>query len=187
MVTEPSWRDTAFNLKGMPQNPRILQRQELDAVPGKVLGDADIVLFERDHPSVATAIEVKRIKAGASAFLSGRPTRLGKYEKAVQQANRLADVGFAQVYLFVFVVVDSRQRSDGRQAYEGLTPELRCAVRECISTKNLAPDVGLVVHEFLQCVDHPPRSTGGYTCHLERLARTTPQASAVTEWIARLR
>jgi hypothetical protein len=46
-----------------------------------------------------------------------------EYDKAVSQANRLAEMGFAQVYLFVIVVVDSRENNQGRYTYEGSTPD----------------------------------------------------------------
>jgi hypothetical protein len=69
--------------------------------------DVDLLLVEPNAPEAAVAIEIKRIRVHARTFAGGIPNKLQEYEKAVQQANRLARVGFAQVYLYVFVVVDS--------------------------------------------------------------------------------
>jgi hypothetical protein len=186
LVADPHWRSSVFNIMGMPDAPRILQLVDLRDAPGAFAGDADIILVAPDQPSVATAIEVKRIKAGASAFASGRPNKLREYEKAVKQVNRLGEVGFAQVYLYVIVVVDSRVNNDGRYTYDGLTSELRAAIDARVSLAHLESSVGLVVHEFVQPMDHPPLELGTYGGSLKRLATPRPQAAKVTEWLGRL-
>jgi len=186
LVADPHWRSSVFGILGMPEAPRIFQKVNLRKGPGSLVGDVDILLVAPDQPNVATAIEVKRIKVGASAFTSGRPNKLHEYEKAVDQANRLAEVGFAQVYLHVIVVVDSRVKNDGRYTYEGLTPELRAAISARVSLQHLAAHVGLVVHEFVQPMDHPPLAFGTYGGSLKRLATLRPQPASVTVWIAKL-
>ena len=186
LVADPYWRSSMFNIVGMPEAPRLLQRTELAGAPGGLLGDADVILVSPDRPDAATAVEVKRIKVGASAFESGQPNKLQEYEKGVAQANRLATVGFAQVYLYVLVVVDSRVRNDGRYTYDGLTPDLRGAIESHISLQNLDACVGLVTHEFVQPMDHPPLQLGSYGGHLRRLAKARSQSADLTAWIARL-
>jgi hypothetical protein len=186
LVADPHWREAIFGIRGMPNVPRVLQMVDLASAPGGFAGDADIVLVAPDQPSVATAIEVKRIKVAASAFDSGIPNKLQEYDKAVAQANRLAKVGFAQVYLYVMVVVDSRRRNDGRYTYDGLTPELDGAIQARISLEHLEPSVGLVLHEFVQPMDHPPLTLGTYGGDLLRIATARVQPAALTEWIAKL-
>ncbi len=185
LVDDPHWRGSLFNIKGMPDRPRLLQRLPLSEAPGSFRGDADVVLFAADQQEVATAIEVKRIKIGASTFASGEPNKLQEYTKAVAQANRLAKVGFAQVYLYVLVVADSRRNNNGEYTYAGLTPELDARVRAAISLNDLEARVGLVVHEFVQPMDHPPLALGTYRGHLHRLATPVPQALGLAEWIRR--
>ena len=170
----------------MPDNPRVLQKLSLQDAPGDFAGDADIVLCEPDHPSVATAIEVKRIKVSGAAFKTGRPNKLHEYDKAVKQANRLARVGFAQVYLYVIVVVDSRENNEGRYTYNGLTAELRAKIEAIFSLEQLESRIGLVRHEFVQSMDHPPLELGTYSGRLIRPAQEVPQSAAVTAWIAGL-
>lgn len=186
LVATPHWRTSLLSFKGMPDNPRVLQTVSLREFPGGFAGDVDIALCAADHPSVATAIEVKRIKIGASSFATGRPNKLQEYDKAVTQANRLAEVGFAQVYLFVIVVVDSRTHNEGRYTYDGATPELRGVVRAVVSPENLTRRVGLVVHELVQSMDHPPLTQESHGGSLLQAPTLVPQVSGVTEAMARL-
>ena len=186
LLADPYTRDFLFGIKGMPDAARVLQRTDLRNAPGRFAGDADLILVAPDHPEAAVAFEVKRVKVGASAFESGQPNKLREYDKAVGQANRLADVGFSQVYLYVIVVVDSRIRNDGRYTYDGLTPELDGVIRGVLSLEHLLPRVGLVIHEFVQPMDHPPLVLGTYGGHLERAATPVPQGADLTEWIAQL-
>ena len=170
----------------MPDDPVVLQKVPLQDAPGDFVGDVDVLLCAPDRPSVATAIEVKRVKIGASAFRSGQPNKLREYRKAVRQANLLVKVGFAQVYLYVIVVVDSRENNDGRYTYDGPTPELHAAVESTISLEKLEPRVGLVRYEFVQSMDHPPLTLGTSGGSLARLAQAAPQRTDVTTWVAGL-
>jgi hypothetical protein len=183
LIDDPHWRSDILGLQGMPDRPQILRGALLSGAPGSFEGDADLILFESGKPEIATAIEVKRIKIQASTFESGKPNKLREYPKAVEQANRLVAVGFAQVYLYIFVVVDSRTNNNGECTYDGLTPDLSAKVQACISLENLEPQIGLVVHEFVQPMDHPPLTTGTYGGHLHRLATCVPQAPGIAAWI----
>jgi len=186
LLADPYTHEFLFGIKGMPEAARVFQRTDLRNAPGGLLGDADMILVAPDHPEAAVAFEVKRIKVGPSAFASGQPNKLHEYEKAVGQANRLADVGFSQVYLYVIVVVDSRIKNDGRYTYDGLTPELDGIIRGALSLEHLQPRVGMVVHEFVQPMDHPPLVLGTYGGHLERPATQVPQRTDLTEWLGKL-
>jgi len=183
LVADPRWHQWLFGLPGMTERPRVLQMIDLRHAPGGFTGDVDILLVAPDQPTVATAIEVKRIKVSAAAFNSGRPNKLQEYDKGVEQANRLAEVGFAQVYLYVIVVVDSRVRNEGRYTYDSLTPELTSAIQARISMERLAPSVGLVVHEFAQPMDHPPLTLALYGGNLKRPATVRVQPADLTNWI----
>ena len=186
LIDDPHWRGKLFhNIMGMPSRPRILQRLPLAEAPGSFRGDADVVLFAPGAHEAVTAVEMKRIKIGATSFASGEPNKLQEYAKAVQQANLLAKVGFAQVYLYVLVVVDSRKNNNGEFTYAGPTPELEARVRSVISLKDLEPRVGLIVHDFVQPMDHPPLELGTYGGQLHRLATPVPQALGIAEWIRR--
>ena len=135
---------------------------------------------------MTTAIEVKRIKVGASAFRSGQPNKLHEFEKGVRQANLLAAVGFSQVYLYVIVVIDSREQNASRITYDGPTPELRHTIRSAISIAGLESRIGLEHHEFVQPMDSAPLGLGTYFGHLDRIAQTAQQPTALTEWVAQV-
>jgi hypothetical protein len=94
-----------LRLYGIPDDVHAFQQVDLKNVPGDFKGDIDLLLCAPSRPDAATAIQVKRVKVGAKALLSGKVNKLKKCREGVWQANDLARIGFAQVYLFVFVVI----------------------------------------------------------------------------------
>lgn len=82
-----------------------------------VKGDVDILLARLDRPDRSIAIEVKRIKVGRRAFETGKINRATAIQEGVEQANRLARVGFHHVYLYAIVLVDSREHNRGEWTY----------------------------------------------------------------------
>jgi hypothetical protein len=186
LVENPLSRADLLGMRGMPTAPLIFQALDLRGAPSSVRTDVDLLFVEANAPETAVAIEVKRIKVHAPTFASGTPNKLREYEKAVEQANLLARVGFAQVYLYVFVVVDSRHHNAGRVTYAGLTSELRARIDAVISLEGLEPRIGLVVHELVQPMDHPPLTVGAGGMELRRLATAAQQPEALTRWLAQL-
>jgi hypothetical protein len=126
------------------------------------------------------------VKVGASAFLSGRPNKLHEFDEGVRQANLLAQVGFSQVYLFVLVVVDSREQNAGGISYDGLTADLQRTIESTISTRELVQRVGLMHYEFVQPMDNAPLGIGTYSAHLQRIAETAVQSPELTQWVAQV-
>ncbi len=186
LLAHPYWRDAVLSTHGIPDNPLDFQRVSLNDAPGGLQGDVDILVCAKDQPHLATAIEVKRVKVGAAAFRSGQPNKLQEYEKGVRQANLLSRVGFSQVYLFVLVVVDSREHNAGRTTYDGPTPELRAVIDNAIGPRDLDRRVGLIHHEFVQPMDYAPLGVGAGGKHLVRLAECAEQPAALTNWVAQL-
>jgi len=185
LLSDRHWRSRLLGIRGIPDNVLVIQRVLLAGVPGGFEGDVDILLCAKNQPNLATAIEVKRVKVGPSAFLRGRPNKLHEFDKGVRQANLLAQVGFSQVYLFVLVVVDSREQNTGI-SYDGPTSDLQGIIRKTISTKDLVQRVGLMYYELVQPMDHAPLSVGTYGGHLERIAETTEQPHPLTQWVAQV-
>ena len=187
LVGDLHWRDFVLSIKGMPERPRIMQQVPLAAAPGTAGGDIDVLLVSPGWPSEATAIEVKRIRFGAAAFRTGgQPNKLHEYRKGVSQANRLHCLGFHQVYLYVLVVVDSREKNQGRVSYEGLSSEQESVVEATVSLADLHPTVGLVVCTFVQAMDHPPLTIGASGEDLKRLATPCTQPRGLTDWLVRV-
>jgi hypothetical protein len=186
LVENPLTRADLLGVRGMPTAPLIYQALDLRGAPGSVETDADLLFVETNAPEVAVAVEAKRIKVHETTFQSGKPNKLQEYGKAVEQANLLARVGFAQVYLYVFIVVDSRHHNAGRITYAGLTGKLRGRIDAVISLERLVPRVGLVVHELIQPMDHAPLTVGAGGIELRRLATATQQSAALTRWLAQL-
>ena len=126
---------------------------------------------------------MKRFKIKASAFFDQKPNKLHEFEKGVQQANRLANLGFSQVYLFVLVVVDSREHNGGKTSFAGPTMALKSVIERKIRPGNLLDRVGLAHYEFVQPMDHKPLTTGTSGCDLIRLAKQAVQPPELTEWV----
>lgn len=184
LVADPHYLGSyLLGMVGMPTKPLPFLSVDLRRTPLAVETDVDLLFVDRHAPWSAVAIEAKRIKVQASTFSSGTPNKLHEYEKAVEQANQLSRVGFAQVYLYVFVVVDSRQRNAGRVAYDGLTSELRGRIDAVVSLEKLDPRVGLVELELVQPMDHPPLSVGAGGTSLRRLATPAEQPAELTRWL----
>jgi hypothetical protein len=80
-----------------------------------------------DQPELSTAIQVKRFEAivrmdeeGFDEVKGSCPERFRKLmAKGIRQANATKRVGFAQVYLWIFVVIDTRKRNSGWYTYDG--------------------------------------------------------------------
>ena len=112
-----------------------------------------------------------------------------EYEKGVRQVNRLADIGFALVWLLVFVLVDSRKQNAeaiaaGKTIYEGLSPELYGLVNSSLSTSGLDPRVGVMHVEYVQSMDDIPLfGVGTSGVHLVRMGRIAVQSAALSEWV----
>lgn len=185
LLSDPLWRFDMFGLqrnrKGMLHKTRVL----LKTAPGGFDGDADVLLCSPGSPHEVVAFEVKRIKFGMSALRpGGRPNKLRELDKAIQQANRLAQVGFWQVYLYAIAVVDAREQNAGKNTYKGLSSELKSLVVSLVTPKGLDARVGLCDLEFTQPMDYAPFTVGTHGLHLHRLATSAPQTEALTKWVS---
>ena len=183
---DPHWRERLINIRGIPDGVEHHLEIRLNGLPGNPEGDIDILLCRRHHPEDATAIQVKRIKVNHDSFATGQPTKLGDFQKGVRQANLLSKMGFAQIYLYVFIVVDSRSQNNGEYSYEGLSAELRSTIDNVISPSSLEDGVGLIKFDFTQPMDFVPLGVGAYGGSLIRLAVRTEQPKEVTEWVAQV-
>jgi hypothetical protein len=179
--------DSITNIAGLPEDPIVHLELPLDGAPGSAKGDIDILLYPRYWPSSAAAIQAKRIKVKGDAFRpGGSPNGLQGYRQGARQANILAEMGFSLVYLYLFVLVDSREHNEGRITFAGLTSELDAIIANAMSLNHLDQRVGLVVHEFTQPMDFTPLTEGAGGTRLIRLARPTSQPPALTAWLATL-
>jgi hypothetical protein len=185
LMAEPHWRGRVIGLHGIPSDVEVYLAVPLRGLPEEPKGDIDILLVPPGRPDFSTVVQVKRVKVGETAFYTGIPSKLKELENVRRQANQLAEIGFAQVYCFVFVVVDSRHNNKGRFTYEGPTPALRKRIDDAVSTAGLAPRVGLVHFEFVQPFDAEPLGPGTYGGNLKRLATAISQPSEVTAWVQR--
>lgn len=183
LMSDPHWRSRIINIHGIPDNVDYYLEIPLDGLPSQPQGDIDVLLVPPDCPEFSTAIQIKRIKVTNDSFATGQPNKLGQFVKGVQQANILALLGFAQVYLYVFVVVDSRMQNIGKYSYEGLTPWLRSKIDDSISLSGLEKRVGLIKFDFTQPMDYVPLSIGAYGGSLIRSAKPSLQPNDVTDWI----
>lgn len=184
LLEDSHWRQRLVGLYGIPGDARHYPEVQLDSLG--MQGDIDILLVAPGHPEFATAIQVKRVKVTNATFVSGKPNKLGELEKLKRQTNLLVDLGFAQVFCFVVVVVDSRIQNGGTYRFDGLTPELRKTIEDSLSTEGLDKRVGLVHYEIVQPMDDIPLSTGTFFAKALRMPEVAPQPRPITTWVAQV-
>jgi len=189
LLEAPYFRDAFFNIAGMP-SPAKLQTLECvsltDIPPGEHRGDIDVLAIECGRPAAAIAIQAKVVRAQERAFdTDGNPNGLRGLAEGVRQANLLATVGFAQVYLYVLVLVDSRRHNadEGRGPYGGLTPRLHARIYGDLSPPGLAQGVGFVTLELVQSSDELSLvGLGDLRCR-DSLATARRQPDTLTRWV----
>jgi len=184
-------REAVLNVKGIEERgSRILREQDLRGFRRKLSGDVDVMVVPSSGAAGTTAIEVKRfpVKLAENGEAHPRANYFEElFEKGVDQANARASLGFAQVYLWIFVAVDSRAANGGRFTYDGMSSLVRARIDNAISLRRLQPGVGLMEFEWVQAIDRPPLSFGSSGSDLHRLAKSTgTQPAALTAWIERL-
>ena len=184
LLADVSWPSRIVRQRGIPDDAIAFQGVPLAGLSTGVEGDIDILLCSPNRPDLATAIEVKRVKVGPNALRSGEPNRLRELNGGVRQANLHAKIGFSQVYLYVFVVVDSRSETLKQDAWAGSSPGLRERISNAVSVTGLHDRVGLFHHQFIQWEDYAPLGVGGYFGHLIRPAQPETQPPELTQWVA---
>jgi len=185
LLADPVWRSRIIGQKGIRRDVLAFTRVPLTGVPGDCKGDVDVLLCPPNRPHAAVAIEVKRIKIGIRALRDGRPNKLGELEEGIRQSNLLATIGFSQVYFYLFVAVDSREKTlAAPNSWAGPSQELRQLLHDKISVAGLHLRVGMFKHQFVQPLDDRPLGTGSYTGDLVRLSRIVLQPPELTRWVA---
>jgi hypothetical protein len=135
ILSHPLDHDAVFNIKGIESGrAHIVQQLPLGSVSPKLAGrgDIDIAVIPTDAPDQATAIQVKRFpfRLGVHDTRAGHWKRMAAlFAEGVLQANDNAQQGFAQVYLWIFVTIDARERNGGRWTFDGPDPEFLRAPR----------------------------------------------------------
>ena len=150
---------------------------------GRSRGDVDILAMPPKRPDAAVAAEVKCVRVPASSFKTLEPNGLKNWQKGIQQANRLEELGFHQVYIYLFMVIDSREHNGGEWTYSGATPELLERVRSSLDLGKLHPRVGMVENQFVQPVDRPPLELGTAASNIVRMAGAVSQPDGLTAWV----
>ena len=195
VLNDVGYRDTLFNIRGMSAHgTRTLEQVQLCDFRKDLVGDIDILVIPMDNPEQTTAIQVKRFKAivsmneeGLDNSVTGHPSRMQEFfEKGVQQANDTKLVGFSQVYLWIFVAIDTRARNSGWYTYDGPDPNLNSRIHQAISPAGLGSTIGLMKFEWVQAMDRPPFELSSYGGSLIKLAESTTQPPELTEWLRNL-
>jgi hypothetical protein len=183
LLDNTHWRGRILRIHGIPDGVKYFPEVELDGLNAE--GDVDILAVDPATPELATAVQVKRLRVSERSFAKdGKPNKLNAVSKLNRQASLLVELGFWQVFAFVFVVVDSRVRNAGRYAFEGLTPELRSKIDQGITTEELDARAGCIVYEFTQPMEDHPLGTGTFGGRIVRMPTCSSQRSAVTSWVA---
>lgn len=183
LLDNDHWRGRILRIHGIPDGVQYFPEVDLDGLNAK--GDVDILAVDPGAPHLATAVQVKRVRVSERSFATdGKPNKLNEVAKLKRQASLLVELGFWQVFAFVFVVVDSRVRNTGRYAFDGMTPQLRAKVDQGINTDGLHAHAGFIVYEFTQPMDDHPLSTGTFGGRIVRMPTCSVQHASVTSWVA---
>jgi hypothetical protein len=191
LLTDPYWPSRIVNFAGMPENCENFGCVSLKDVPlngaKRAESDIDILSCPKLRPDLATAIQVKRIKVDANALNTGQPNKINDLKKGIKQSNLLADLGFHQVYFYVFIVVDSRERNVDKFAFEGSTMKIKSLLEREIgmAATALRSTAGLFTFEFTQSMDDVPLTTGAFGAHLKRRAQQRAQSDELSAWVSK--
>jgi len=155
-----------FGLKDLPiENAALLAQVDRRHYRAGLKGDFDILVVPRETPELATAIQVKRLGVtvgGAdqpsSETIGGRSQRL--FDAGVLQTRADECLGFSQVYLWMFILVDSREQNEGRYTYDGASVEVMSRATGPILPSRLPDCVGLMTFEWAQPMDRAALELG---------------------------
>jgi hypothetical protein len=192
VMSDPHYRSTLLRIKGLLEGDTkaaVREGVQLREYKPELVGDIDILVIPYATPEEATAIQVKRFEVQIDVDGDDlQLTRTAKlFRHGVRQANYAARViGFHQVYLWVFVVVDSRKQNDGRYTYDGPDGDLSSRIDRAISPVDLDPRVGLIKWDWVQPIDRAPLEFGTHGGSLSRLAQGAAQPAELTEWLKTL-
>lgn len=187
LLRDSYWFSTVFCFAGMPRDSHDYSCVDLKGIPPfGATGDIDVLRFPVGQPELATAIQAKRIKVSAKSLRTGQPNKLSDLSEGIRQTNHLSDLGFHQVYLYLLIEVDSRERNAGKFSFDGSTMEVKSLIQRHVSTvaAKLRPIVGLCEWEFTQSMDAGPLGAGGFRGHLVRLAQQKKQSDELTRWVS---
>lgn len=206
-------RDRVLNVKDInARGAHVAEQVDFALFDPRFKGDVDVLVIPEEHPEHATAIQVKRLAVdidmgedghdkyytrSLSDPLSTKHFDLSLEElhrrfsklvtRGAEQANLTKRLGFAQVYLWTFVLIDSRKRNNGLYTYDGADANLSSVIRQVRSTFPLDPNVGLLQFEWTQPIDRAPFQLGTSGGSLDRAATRTPQSEQLTERLKALR
>ena len=191
-LADPHYRNTLLNVKGLFADDALIRTEVgLYLFRKKLPGDVDILIVPNGQPEQSTAIQVKRfkleVKSDDADFGPHLKYMKELFDKGVQQANDNADLGFSQVYLWIFILIDTRERNAGKYTYDGPDSRLNSIIRQAISTAPLRPRVGLMEFEWVQPMDRPAFTLGTHGSSLARLAESVKQPDDLTRWFSTLK
>jgi hypothetical protein len=182
LLADDHWRNRILRLHGIPDGVHYFPEVELKGLNAH--GDIDILAVDPTTPHLATAVQVKRVRVSEKSFVEdGKPNKLREISKLNRQASLLVQLGFWQVFAFVFIVVDSRIRNAGQYRFDGLTTALRAIVDQGITTAGLDARAGCIVYEITQPMEDHPLGTGTFFGRIVRMRTCSPQNSNVTSWV----
>jgi len=164
---------------------RLCVRPDSLGLEPSAFGDADAVLIERGRPECASAVEFKRVKVSQASLVTDEVNKLGELRKGVRQANSLHTAGFANVWLTVIVVADTRP-ADSISSFRFTPYQLVQRVIDAIPLTQLDPGVGVTVCEITQVSDRPANWRGGSGGQILQMAKEQNQSLQFTAAIAGL-
>lgn len=144
---------------------------------GEKPGDTDILVYPQDHPDLAIAFEVKRVKVNIDeddVENINKDTKVVK--KGIKQANQLRKLGFHQTYLVVIIVTDGKNRTSKDIPFRYADSDRIRSLYDLPKNKKLHPDVGVIYVQIVEPTSASMDYVGHFTVRVDKKACELEQA-----------
>jgi len=149
-------------------------------------GDIDALLYQKNNPHKAIALECKRVIAYTKPNGKDEVLDIYKISDGIEQANGLQSIGFHQSYLAIFIEVDGRDRKDQNFLLRGISAEYFKCIYEIQYNKTIHKDVGIIFTEIVQPINKIIQKAGEINICVVKKAQLLIQSDNLTNRIVEL-
>ncbi len=146
-------------------------------------GDIDILIYKKDRPDRAIAVECKRVKVRVQRGGSQKVNKVQDIREGIRQVNALQSLGFHQSYLIFLIAVDARMKEDRNIFFKYDPNEGTRAVYEVPMDVSLHRDVGVAYIEIVQPTGKTIYKMGIVGICVDKRAAPLEQSLSLTERI----
>ena len=184
-IYQPSFRKILLNELKLPFysviRPNI--KEPIIKSPYNNPGDIDILIFDKDQPNRAVAIECKMVNVEKQPG-KDKPNKINKIKKAVKQTKGLLDMGFHKVYLAIIIATYGVNSLNTNFLSRGMDVETFQKVYNFQHRENLDDRVGVIFIEIVQPSNNSINLSGVIGVCLEKPAGEQEQSLSITQGVS---